>query len=229
MTLRVFVPTVGEPSTISTIARIRRYIPDAQLTVFYETLGHSVSDHFYLCLRDVCDDVIVSRTNHGIVEVCNFGLMCLRWDYFLLVLADVWINEQTYQRLMNPFEQYNKVACAGGWRGRMAAPLIWASRGVPDTYPDGPLLISRAAIDDVGALSTSFHGHGHGFFEWHMRTQARGWKEAIVDDVFQEQGTWHDGRDKNPEASNEIRAGEPTLQRCREKSFQSYDWWRSDL
>lgn len=223
------MPTVGEPFTFESIRRIREYVPTHSLTVWYDTLGLPLDREFYVKLLDSCDDVIVSHKSQGLMNVVSRMLLTLDYDYWLNVLADTWLEPGGYHRLMDPFQSYEHVACSGCYRGKMEAPLVWAKRGYPDTYPDGILLISRKAVNAIGGISPSFPGHGHGFYEWHMRAQALGYREAIVDNVMREQGNWHSGRDRNPIAAFEIAASEIVLDRIRKKGFANYAWWRSDL
>ncbi len=233
--LRIFIPTVGESYTLETIRRVKAFTPDPfEMTVWYESVGRFPKEDLIQSLKAECEDVILASRNHGLTEVLNFSMLCLHYDYLLILNADHWLEKDYWIKMRAPFDLYPKVACVGGWRSPMGDPLVLTRMtsaegfSTQDAYPEGPLLISREAVDSVGALSCQFRGYGHSLYEWHMRCLAKGWNGIIVDKIFKEQGFGHVGRDMNPNVQMEVADSERVLAEIKKAGFQ-YDWWKSNV
>ena len=145
--------------------------------------------------------------------------------YVMTVPADTVVRPGYLDRFYLAFSRFNKVAVAGCFRNvKTDIDFIVNSK---EFMPDGILLFSRDAINNIGGVCAQFKGMGMEYLEWLERARHHGWNLVTCQGVMDEIGTMHDGRSMNPKVKEEIQKSIDTYLPILDGKYKDFVWWKS--
>lgn len=166
-----FVCAYGDnPQIFESIASVRKNFPGKRIVIWHdcpETEEHSKK------VEAICDDYIKSNSNFGTCKGYGWALTYLEYDYILL-FGDDCILPDDYATKIMPLFQNEKVAVVGElWNlGFKLNQYVMSDK---TNMPDGPNIIRKKAINDVGSLCPEFGMLAHHFMELQERMLDAGW------------------------------------------------------
>lgn len=229
--LRVFFLTVGEPGAINTLDDfIKRTKQPYKLTVWYDACGRGVDLHFWGEMLARTKDVIVSAENRGTVGAVAYAMLYTDFDYLMLLLADTVVEEGYLDRMKTALARFGKVACAGSTRNQFNVKVDYDFvLNARELEPDGIMLFSKEAINEIGGIATAFKGMGQEQREWNERAMEKGWNIVSCNNIMTEKGTMHDGRIHNPRLAEEIAESEKTYLKIYDRRWKDLNWWDNKI
>ena len=221
--VKILVSTVGEVSIFDTIESIKEHANrDYRMIIWYSCV-EPFNQAFFDRLRAVTPDVIVSTSNKSVAHVFGSLLIYEKYDYFVNINPDNIVNPKFMDKVIRPFEENEKVAVSGG---------IFADRFVGDyildmeaILPDEILMLSREAVNELGAHGAFFGTYGHEIMEFMPRAMKKGWHIASVKGLGYHNKELHAGRDKHKNLEELIDINTKVFYQAKNRGFEGYNWF----
>ena len=226
--LLIFTRTMGESYLEACLQRIREHTTEPhRLLVWVNGAGRATAD----LVGRYTDDVIVTTRNKGCVATCGHVLLYEDYAELVRLSCAIMVAPGWIEALRAPFRQHAGVGLTGMRSdfGRYRTPPGQTEECDPSNLPDHLIMTTRVAVDRVGAMSPSFHQYGHEITEHHARVWRAGLRVFAVETGCHRYQARHDGRDAVPGRDELVARNQAVWQRCADKGYRGYDWWRSDL
>ena len=234
MKLQIFVLTAGNPILFETLEAIKKNVKVSyDLCVWYHNLnkGDKLDIKFYEKIFKYTDDVIMANRNQGCPAPAGYAFIYKDFDYILYLNDDHVVKEGAMEKMLLMYSKMDHVAYIGeGAESNKMEYLYEVSN--PNNLPDWGGLISRDAINDVGAIGAFFPSYGFDFIEWQMRLLMKGWRIVNYKGLFE-----HGGKNKKDhETAHKLKdfrkiqgASFGMYHVCERFKFINYKWWTNKI